>query len=222
MSKVLDDYSIKQITELFADLQEPVQILFFGSKKDCDYCEQTRQLLEELVAISDKISFSAHDIEDDAELATTYNLDKAPVTVIAAKNGDELSNQGIQFSGIPSGHELTTLINDILLVSSRDSGLDQETRDFLKGLDKPLLLQVFVTPTCPYCPRAVFLAHQMAMENPEMVRAEGVESMEFPELAQKFFVSGVPQTVINSGAGMVVGAVPEQHLLSEIRQAVAN
>lgn len=222
MTKVLDDYSVKQIKELFADLNEPVQILFFGSKNECDYCEQTRQLLEELVAISDKIGFSVHDVEEDAELAAKFNLDKAPVTIVAAKDGEEVTNQGIQFSGIPSGHELTTLINDVLLVSNRDSGLDQETRDFLKGLDKPLLLQVFVTPTCPYCPRAVFLAHQMAMENPEMVRAEGVESMEFPELAQKFFVSGVPQTVINSGAGMVVGAVPEGHLLSEIRQAVAN
>jgi len=222
MTKVLDDNSVKQIKELFADLKEPVQILFFGSKKDCDYCEPTHQLLEELAAISDKIGFSVHDIEEDADLASAYNLDKAPATIIAAKNGDEVTDQGIQFSGIPSGHELNTLINDVILVSNRDSGLDQETRDFLKGLDKPVLLQVFVTPTCPYCPRAVFLAHQMAMENPEMVRAEGVESMEFPELAQKFMVSGVPQTVINSGASMVVGAVPEGHLLSEIRQAVAN
>jgi len=222
MTNVLDDYAVKQIKELFADLEEPVQILFFGSKENCDYCDQTRQLLEELATLSDKLELSVHDIEDDAELAAAYNLDKAPVTIIAAKNGDEVADQGIQFSGIPSGHELTTLINDVILVSSRDSGLDQETRDFLKGLDEPLLLQVFVTPTCPYCPRAVFLAHQMAMENPRMVRAEGVESMEFPELAQKFFVSGVPQTVINSGTAMVVGAVPEQNLLSEIRQAVAS
>ncbi len=66
------------------------------------------------------------------------------------------------------------------------------------------------------------LAHQMAMENPAMIRAEGIEATEFPELAQQFYVSGVPQTVINSGAKMVVGAVPEQSLLAEIKRALQN
>ena len=55
-----------------------------------------------------------------------------------------------------------------------------------------------------------------------MIRAEGVEATEFPELASRFNVSGVPQTVINSGAGTVVGAAPEQQLLAEIRRALQN
>ncbi len=58
------------------------------------------------------------------------------------------------------------------------------------------------------------------MENPAMIRAEGIEATEFPELAQEYYVSGVPQTVINSGAKMVVGAVPEQGLLTEIKRAL--
>lgn len=66
----------------------------------------------------------------------------------------------------------------------------------------------------------MLLAHQMAMENPRMVRAEGVEATEFPELASRFQVMGVPQTVINAGAGMVVGAVPEQNLLAELMRAM--
>jgi len=127
---------------------------------------------------------------------------------------------GIQYSGIPSGHEFSTLINDILLVSGRDSGLSPQTREFLQKLDKPVHFQVFVTPTCPYCPQAVILAHRMAMENPGMIRAEGVEATEFPELANQFGVSGVPQTTINAGAGTVIGAVPEKQLLAEIQQAL--
>ena len=55
-----------------------------------------------------------------------------------------------------------------------------------------------------------------------MIRAEGVEAMEFPDLARRFNVQGVPQTVINSGAGIVVGAVPEQNLLAEIMRALQN
>jgi hypothetical protein len=66
----------------------------------------------------------------------------------------------------------------------------------------------------------VLLAHQIAMENPAMVVAEGIEAMEFPDLADQFGVSGVPQTTINSGAGTVVGAVPEARFLAELKRAI--
>ncbi len=222
MQNVLNDQIIKQINEVFTDLKEPVQVLYFGSRENCDYCDEAKQLLEEVAATNDKIELSVYDIQDDQDIAKKFNITNAPGIVVASRDGSDVKDLGIQFSGIPSGHEFGTLINDILLVSKRDSGLNEKTRQFLKNLDKPLHLQVFVTPTCPYCPRAVLLAHAMAMENPQMIRAEGVEAMEFPELADRFNVSGVPQTVINAGAGIVVGAVPEQNLLAEITRALQN
>jgi glutaredoxin-like protein len=222
MEKVLNDQIVKQIEEAFAEVKEPVQVLFFGSKDNCDYCNETRQLLEEVTALSDKVEMSVYDMRDNADVAKKFNVINAPGIVIAAKDNEEVKNLGIQFSGIPSGHEFSTLITDILIVSKRESGLDDRTREFLKNLTQPLHLQVFVTPTCPYCPRAVLLAHQMAMENPQMIIAEGVEATEFPELANQFNVRGVPQTVINAGKGMVVGAVPEQNLVAEIMRALQN
>lgn len=222
MEKVLNDQIVKQIQEAFAEVKEPVQVLLFGSKDNCDYCNETQQLLEEVTALNDKLELSVYDIQEHADVASKFNVTNAPGIIIAAKDNAEVKNLGIQFSGIPSGHEFSTLINDIIIVSKRDSGLNEKTREFLRNLDKPLLLQVFVTPTCPYCPRAVLLAHQMAMENPQMIRAEGVEATEFPELANRFNVRGVPQTVINSGAGSLVGAAPEQNLLAEIQRALLN
>ncbi len=59
-----------------------------------------------------------------------------------------------------------------------------------------------------------------AMENPEMILAEGVEAMEFAELSEKYHISGVPDTIINDAAGRVVGAVPEINLLAEIQRAM--
>ena len=222
MEKLLDAQVIKQIETAFLDLKDPVQIIYFGSKENCDYCAETQQLLEEVIALHDKLELKTYHIEEHREMADKFHVMDAPVLVVAAKDGDEVKDLGIQFLGMPSGHEFSTLINDILIVSKRDSGLDPKSRQFLRNLDKPLQLQVFVTPSCPYCPRAVLLAHQMAMENPRMIRAEGVEAMEFPELAQRFNVHGVPQTVINLGAGIVVGAVPEQNLLAEITRALQN
>jgi len=64
----------------------------------------------------------------------------------------------------------------------------------------------------------VVLAHQLALESP-WVQAEAIEATEFPELSRRHAVSGVPQTTINDGAGMVVGAVPEDHLVAEILRA---
>ena len=67
----------------------------------------------------------------------------------------------------------------------------------------------------------MLLAHQMALEGP-LVQAEMVEATEFPELSMQFNVSGVPQTTINSGAGRVVGAVPESHLLAELMRSLGR
>jgi glutaredoxin-like protein len=222
MEKVLDEQITKQIKQAFDGMEQPVQLLLFGSKESCDYCDETQQLLEEVSALSDKVQLSVYDVNENHEIASRFNVTNAPGIIIAARDNTDVKNLGVQFSGMPSGHEFSTLINDILMVSKRDSGLDVKTREFLKNLEKPLHLQVFVTPTCPYCPRAVLLAHQMAMENPTMIRAEGVEATEFPELANRFNVRGVPQTVINSGARSVVGAVPEQNLLAEIQRALSN
>jgi glutaredoxin-like protein len=221
VNKLLDEKVTKQVSEVFGGLSQPVQILFFGSQANCATCHDTRQLLEEVVALSPKLGLTVYDLQADGKIAGQYRVDKAPAFVVASKEAEQLVDTGIQYAGIPSGHEFTTLIQDIVLVSSRDSGLKPATREFLKTLQSPIHLQVFVTPTCPYCPRAVVLAHQMALENPAMIRAEGVESMEFQELAEQFNVSGVPQTNINSGLGMLVGAVPEANLLAEIQRIVA-
>lgn len=222
MEKLINDSVAEQVKQAFAGLSNPVQILYFGSDDNCETCTETRQLLGEIAELDKRVHLSTHDLKTDAALAKKYNVDKAPALVIAGKSGDDILETGIQFSGIPAGYEFSTLINDILLASKLDSGLSDDTRAFLKALTTPLLLQVFVTPTCPYCPQAVLLAHKMAMENPAMIRAEAVEATEFPELANQFRVQGVPQTVINSGKGTAVGAYPEARMLDEIKNALKN
>ncbi len=145
--KMLNDDITRQVTEFFQQLQEPVEVLYFGRKDDCDYCDDTRLLLEELVETSDKLALNTYDLDDDAGLAEQYRVDKAPGIVIAGRDGDQILDYGIRYSGIPAGSEFSSLINTMVLVSSRDSGLDPQTRQVLAGLKKPVHLQVFVTPT---------------------------------------------------------------------------
>jgi glutaredoxin-like protein len=147
MEKFLNNEVIRQIKEVFTGLQKPVEVLFFGNKTDCEYCQSTQQLLSEVCALSDLLSLSIYDVDDHAEIAQKYHIDHTPGIVLAGRENGILIDYGIRFAGIPAGHEFTSLINDLIIVSGRDSGLAPETREFLKSLSKPIHLQVFVTPT---------------------------------------------------------------------------
>ena len=96
--------------------------------------------------------------------------------------------------------------------------MKEEIKEEIRKIDESLHIQVFVTPTCPYCPTMVHLAHQMAVEN-KKIKADMIEAIEFPHLAQKYEVMGVPKTIINEKRE-IVGAVPEEIFLQEIKEAV--
>ena len=146
-ARLLNDDITAQVRQVFAQLVEPVEVLFFGAKDNCESCEDTLQLVREVTELDDRLSLSVYDVEADREMAEQYRVDKTPGLVIAGRDGDRLTDYGIRFAGIPAGHEFSSLVHDLLLVSSRDSGLSDPTRAFLKGISKPVLLQVFVTPT---------------------------------------------------------------------------
>lgn len=216
MDKMITEEIAKQIEELFLGLEQPVEILFFGQKDGCEYCAEVLQLVEEVAELDDLLGIQTFELDREREFAEQFHVDASPTLVITARENDNLVDYGIRFKGAPAGHEFSTFIHDLLYVSKRRTDLSEETREFLRKLQEPLLLQVFVTPTCAYCPPAVLLAHQMAIES-ELVQAEMVESTEFRELADQYMVSGVPQTTINAGAGTVVGALPEPIMVERIQ-----
>jgi len=130
------------IIEQFAALDQPVKIINFTQKFECDSCQETRELIEELAALSGKLSVEIHDFVENKDQVAKYNVDKIPATVLV---GDK--DYGIRFYGIPSGYEFATLLEDIVMVSKRDSGLAEDSRKKLAALTTPLHLQVFTTPT---------------------------------------------------------------------------
>ena len=137
-------------------------------------------------------------------------MDKIPaIVVVGAKD------YGVRFYGIPSGYEFTSVLDGIKTVAAGQVELMPETLAFLEELEEPLHLQVFITPTCPYCPLAVMLAHHLAIAS-DKVTADMVEAIEFPHLAQKYSVMGVPRSVINETVH-VEGAAPEPMLLERLK-----
>ena len=220
MEKLLNAELEGQIKEVFQGLTDPVVAIFFGSKlNNCNYCQDTLQMLQELVALSDKIDLEIYDLEENSATAEKYHVTMAPGIVMTRKNGDDLVDYGVRFAGIPAGHEFTSLVRSFTLVSNADSGLKPATKKFLSELKKPVKLEVFVTPTCPYCPQAVILGHQMAVES-KFVESTMVEATEFPDLSNRYGVGGVPHTVINFDAASMVGAAPESMLIGKIQEAL--
>jgi glutaredoxin-like protein len=216
---LLRDEDRDQIREEFAGLETPVRLVVFTQEMECQYCSETRQIAEEVAALSDKIELDVYDLLADDELAAEFGVDKLPATIIM-RGGEEPKDFGIRFFGIPSGYEFATLIEDIKMVSSGETGLSDATRQKVAALQSPVHFQVFVTPTCPYCPRAVILAHQLAMES-DLVRGDMVEAIEFPHLSMKYQVQGVPRTVINETVHLE-GAMPEAMVMARLDEAVRN
>jgi len=199
----------KAITKEFEKLEEKAKLILFTQKLECRYCEETRMLLEEVASLSDKIELTVYNFLVDKDQVAKYKVDKIPAIVIEGKK-----DYGIRYYGIPSGYEFGSLIEDIIDVSRGKTDLAEETKEKLATLATPVHLQVFVTPTCPYCPQTVRLAHKFAIES-ALVTADMVEAIEFPHLSQRYEVSGVPKTVINE-YHHIVGAYPEPMFIEEV------
>lgn len=209
-----DDKVAQQVKAALADLASPVTLKVFTQEFECDYCKETRTLAEEVAAQSPKVTVEVYDFVKDKALADSLGIDKIPaMAVVGAKD------YGIRLFGVPAGYEFTTLIEAIKLAGSGESGLSAETKRMVARLTKPTTIQVFVTPTCPYCPRAVNLAHRLAVES-DLISGHMVEVSEFPHLATKYNVMGVPRTVI-SDIVHVEGAVPEPQLMREFAKVLA-
>jgi glutaredoxin-like protein len=210
-----------QVKNVFQALAGPVKLVMFtqgeGGAIECSLCKETRELVEEVAGLSDKIELQVYDLVKDATIAAEYNIEKIPALAIVA-GGNQPKDYGIRFYGIPSGYEFTSLIQDVLLVSQGKTNLSPNTLQQLDKLENPVHIQVFVTPTCPYCSSAVILAHKLALAS-DKITADMIESTEFPHLANRYQVYGVPRTVINDVVH-IEGTVPEAALVSELMKVL--
>lgn len=216
MGLIPDEHKEHLKSELDEKLENPVKIVMFTQEVECQYCSQTRQLINELVALNDKITVEIYDFVANAEKAKEYGVDKVPALIIMGEK-----DYGIRIYGLPFGYELVTLMEAVINVSKRRTDLSEETKNKLREIKTPVHIQVFVTLTCPHCPIVASIAHKFAIEN-DLIKTDVIDSGEFPHLALKYGVMGVPKTVINEKVDFM-GPVPEdlfvQHVLFASGQA---
>lgn len=197
------------------EMRENIRIIFFTQTVNCEYCPDTEMILKEVSELSEKINLEIKNFLSCEEDVKMYGIERVPAIVFLNKDGEDT---GIRFYGIPSGYEFTSLIETIIMVSKNDSGLSEKVKEKIRNIDKEINIKVFVTPSCPYCPRMAILANKVALEN-RNIKTNVIEVIEFPELGEKYNVFGVPKTVINENIEFE-GAVPEAYFIDNIEKAI--
>lgn len=191
MSLIPDDKKELLRNDFKEKLVDPVKIVMFTQELECRFCADTRNLVQDLATLSEKITTEIYDFVKDAAKAKEYGIDKIPGMAIIGKK-----DYGVRIYGIPYGYELQTLIEAVVNVSKGVTDLSDNTKSILKEVKSPVHIKVFVTLTCPHCPAAAAVAHKLAIES-DLVKADVIESSEFPDLAMKYNVIGVPKIIIN-------------------------
>lgn len=146
---LLNDEVRTHVQSLFAErLRDEVTLdlyiqgkspLFVPGRRECESCEDALQLYQEVAELSDLLSLNVHDIRQEA---TGFAVDDLPVCILRGHNQGEL-----RILGLPSGYEFSTLLEDIVDLSTGETMLSEATKEFLAQLEDELRLEVFVTPT---------------------------------------------------------------------------
>ena len=135
--------------EFRKELKEDVTIRLFsqGSSllaipgRECKYCPQTQEMMEELTSLSPKLHLEVYDFYSQSEEREQYGVERIPAIVLG-KNGDSR----LKFYGIPMGYEFATIVSDIKTLSRGVSPLSMDSRKKLRKVNQEVHIQVFVTP----------------------------------------------------------------------------
>lgn len=192
-------------------LTRPVRLAVYTKADGCDTCADTVAIVEEVAALSPHLSVERHELDRPG---VASGVDHAPAIVVLQEIEGAFTDVGIRLVGAPLEHELTALADAILIAGGADPGLGPDSLQRLAGLTDPVHIQVFSTPTCVYCPRAVALAHRLAAASP-LVSATAYSVIEFPDLIRRYKVTGVPKIVVDTGVELL-GAQPEAAMVDAV------
>jgi thioredoxin len=208
---IIDESSRQALTEKFRrQLQDDVSLSVFIGPDNEQYCDFTVRLCEELHALDGRIVPAIYEI--GSREATELGITRTPTILVGWDQGYK-----VKYTGAPVGQEAGGFVEAISLISRGDSGLQEDSKAKLRDIDREVSIQVYVTPPCPYCPRAVLLAHQIAIESKGRVESECVEASENTDLAMKFNVRSVPQQVINREMDSIsIGLQPEAEFINDV------
>lgn len=166
----------------FKDLNNTVTLVLQTgqhSKRD-----ELKNMLSQIVDLSDKLSLEERD---------TQGKLRSPVTFALEANGQ---NTGIQFSGVPGGHEFNSFVLALLQAGGSALKLDDTIQNMVKKVNKKLDFQVYISLSCHACPDVVQAMNQFALLN-DNIGTEMIDGAVYPDLVEQNNIQGVPTVFLN-------------------------
>jgi alkyl hydroperoxide reductase subunit AhpF len=138
----------EKLRESFDEMTGAVKVLFFTQTLDCEACAQTRQILDEFPALSDRIVVEEVNFILEKEKAAQYGIDRVPALALLSHDAaGESRDTRIRFLGTPAGYEFVSLVQALLLAGGHESQLTPANRALVAAVSTPTTIQVFSTPT---------------------------------------------------------------------------
>ena len=166
--------------------------------------EELVEFLTQFTSVSDKLSLEQRD--GGAAL-------RSPISFLLEVDG---ADTGIRFSGIPSGHEFSSLVLAVLQASGTPLKLDESIQALVRKVSDPLRFEVFVSLSCHNCPDVVQALNQFALLN-QHITTEMIDGGLFQDEVDARNVQGVP-TVFLNGDVFANGKVDTAQLLDKLLQ----
>jgi alkyl hydroperoxide reductase subunit F len=193
------DANIKaQLKSHFEKITLPIEIV--ASLDDGEKSREVRGLLQDIAALSSRITLTER--ADASERKPSFSLNRAG------------ENLGIRFSGVPMGHEFTSLVLALLQVGGHPSKLADDVAQQIRALPGQYTFQTYVSLTCQNCPEVVQSLNLMAALNPN-IRVEMIEGGSFQEEVQARGIMSVPTLFLN-GKEFGQGRMGVQELLAKL------
>ncbi|OQY42618.1 MAG: hypothetical protein B6227_01780 [Fusobacteriia bacterium 4572_74] len=211
MLDIFNKEILNQLKESLNKMKNPIKIITFVEPGK-PLCDEVVTMMMQLSTLNNKIKFIEYDLIKDSIFAKKYRIDKVPGTTILVND----KPTGVKFYGIPSGHEINSLLFALLESSGMTTPLENKLVDAIKQIDKKVNIKVFVSLQCPHCPKAVMVAYKIALLN-ENIDAEMIQSNLYSDLSNEFGINSVPRIFFNDKDDLL-GAQPIEMFIKKLKK----
>ena len=208
---LLDANIVEQLKAYFDKIEEPIEIAAFLN--DSDKSKELDSFLQEVDAISNKVNYTKKNFGEDKALEELAGITR-PTSFTLLKNGKKT---GVNFYGIPGGHEFNSFILAILGLAGLGKKLEGEQLEKVASVKKPLNIETFVSLSCTHCPEVVQALNLISVNN-ENITTSMVDSAVYFDEAKEKDIQAVPVVFIN-GKVSSVGEQTLEQLITTITNA---
>ena len=201
------DQAEARLAAAFAAMQHAIPLLLFTDPAQASFTTTARQVLGYVAGLSPKITLQEYGL--DHTLAQKWRIDRTPAMLFDPEHCH------IRWFGVPMGEEGRVLVELLLMLGSRVSGISESSRQVLDQLDTPRQIKLFISPTCPYCPQQAVNAIKAATARPDLVSLEIIDIQIHQELAESYGVHSVPQALANEKL-IAMGAQSEELFMASL------